>query len=122
MAERDNDSESDDNLSLGAGCLAAGVSGISGLYLATPLDQWTSSSSTASTCAGGISSAVDNESVVGGTSASSPVFAGIVAVLNQYLGSAGLGNINPMLYSLAATPANGAFTNITSGDMMFTAR
>ena len=59
---------------------------------------------------------MDNESVVGGTSASSPVFAGIVAVLNQYLGSAGLGNINPMLYSLAATPANGAFHHITSGD------
>ena len=53
---------------------------------------------------------------MGGTSASSPVFAGIVTLVNQYLGSAGLGNINPMLYSLASTPANGAFHHITSGD------
>ena len=60
---------------------------------------------------------MDNyESIVGGTSASSPVFAGIVTLVNQYLGSAGLGNINPMLYSLASTPANGAFHHITSGD------
>jgi len=88
-----------------------------GYIFCTPLDQWTSSTSTASTCAGGVSSAVDNyESVVGGTSASSPVFAGIVTLVNQYLGSAGLGNINPTLYSLAATPANGAFHHITSGD------
>ncbi len=88
-----------------------------GYIFCTPLDQWTSSSSTASTCAGGISGAVDNyESIVGGTSASSPVFAGIVTLLNQYLGGSGLGNINPTLYSLAATPANGAFHQITSGD------
>ena len=43
---------------------------------------------------------------VGGTSAGSPAFAGIVALLNQYLvkqgalGAPGLGNINPMLYRL----------------------
>ncbi len=58
---------------------------------------------------------------VGGTSASSPAFAGIVTILNQYLVSKGilakpgLGNINPNLYSLAqSTPA--AFHDITSGD------
>jgi hypothetical protein len=58
-------------------------------------------------------------SIIGGTSASSPIFAGIVALLNQYLNgpsSPGLGNINYMLYSLAATPSNGAFHRITSGD------
>jgi len=88
-----------------------------GYIFCTPLDQWTSSTSTASTCAGGISTAVDTYfSTVGGTSASSPVFAGIVTLLNQYLGGAGLGNINPMLYSLAATPANGGFHHVTSGD------
>ncbi len=54
--------------------------------------------------------------LVGGTSASSPIFAGIVTLLNQYLGgSGGLGNINPTLYTLAATPSNGAFHQITSG-------
>ncbi len=58
---------------------------------------------------------------IGGTSASSPAFAGIVALLNQYLVAAGvrakpgLGNINPTLYNLAQnTP--GVFHDITAGD------
>jgi subtilase family serine protease len=58
--------------------------------------------------------------LVGGTSAAAPSFAGMVAVLNQYLvenqvqASAGLGNINPKLYSMAG--ANLAvFHDVTSG-------
>jgi subtilase family serine protease len=54
-------------------------------------------------------------SLVGGTSASSPIFAGIVAMLNQYLGTSGLGNINPTLYTLALTPSTGAFHQVNSG-------
>ena len=55
-----------------------------------------------------------NLSVVGGTSAGVPTFAGIVALINQKKGQA-QGNINPTLYSLAATlPA--AFHDITKGD------
>jgi|HubBroStandDraft_6_1064221.scaffolds.fasta_scaffold00030_53 subtilase family serine protease len=71
-----------------------------------------------STCVSGISIAVNTyESLVGGTSASSPIFAGIVTLLNQYLGSTtGLGNINPSLYTVAASPAAGAFHQVTSGD------
>jgi uncharacterized protein (TIGR03437 family) len=60
-------------------------------------------------------------SVIGGTSAPTPAFAGVVALLNQYVIStgaqttAGLGNINPQLYSLAQTsPA--IFHDITTGD------
>jgi hypothetical protein len=89
-----------------------------GYVFCTPLDQWVSGNpSTASTCASGIATGVDTYfSIVGGTSASSPVFAGIVTLLNQYLGSSGLSNINPTLYALAATPSNGAFHQITSGD------
>jgi hypothetical protein len=80
--------------------------------------------SSASSCANGIPSAVACSggsalcSVFGGTSVASPIFAGIVTLLNQYLdgtGSQGLGNINPTLYSLAATPANLAFHPLTSG-------
>jgi subtilase family serine protease len=57
---------------------------------------------------------------VGGTSAASPSFAGIAAILNQYLVSngqakAGLGNMNPLLYSLAQNAA-GVFHDITAGD------
>lgn len=38
----------------------------------------------------------------------------MVTLLNQYLGGTGLGNINPTLYSLAATPSNGAFHSAVS--------
>ena len=58
---------------------------------------------------------------VGGTSCSSPAFAGIVALLNQYLvtkgaqSKPGLGNINPALYSLAQG-TSGAIHDVTVGD------
>jgi subtilase family serine protease len=59
---------------------------------------------------------------VGGTSASSPSFAGIVALLNQYLvnnkvqSKAGLGNINPKLYSLATSNRSTVFHDVTTGN------
>lgn len=53
------------------------------------------------------------ELVYTGTSASTPVFAGIVALLNQYEGSNGQGNINPNLYRLAQTTI---FHDITTGN------
>lgn len=72
-------------------------------------------SGSGSTCAGGIANAVDpNFSLVGGTSVSAPMFAGMVALLNQYTGSV-QGPINKMLYQTAAT-APAAFHDITSGD------
>ncbi|MDT8070842.1 MAG: S53 family peptidase [Terriglobia bacterium] len=55
-----------------------------------------------------------NLSVVGGTSAGVPTFAGIVALINQKTGQR-QGNINPALYSLASTNPS-AFHDITSGD------
>jgi subtilase family serine protease len=52
---------------------------------------------------------------VGGTSAGAPTFAGIVALLDQAVNPAGLGNINLQLYPLATnTPS--AFHDITSGN------
>lgn len=59
----------------------------------------------------------------GGTSASSPSFAGVVALLNQYLvtqgvlPAPGLGNVNPTLYRLAQTATN-VFHDITQGNNM----
>jgi uncharacterized protein (TIGR03437 family) len=56
-----------------------------------------------------------------GTSVSTPVFAGIVALLNHYLvknkvqSAPGVGNINPMLYRLAQSVPN-AFHDITVGN------
>lgn len=58
---------------------------------------------------------------VGGTSASSPAWAGIAALLNQYLvnnkvlAQPGLGNINPALYRLAQATTD-VFNDITRGD------
>jgi subtilase family serine protease len=74
-------------------------------------------SGTGSSCASGIANSVDSDfSLIGGTSVSAPVFAGIVTLLNQYVAaSGGLGNINPMLYTLA-DPANAAFHPITTGN------
>jgi uncharacterized protein (TIGR03437 family) len=52
--------------------------------------------------------------IYGGTSAATPVFAGIVLLLNEYVGANGLGNINPNLYQIASTTAN-VFHDVTSG-------
>ena len=79
-------------------------------------------SGSGSSCAPGGSAGItnalnlNNPSIIGGTSASAPVFAGIVTLLNQYLASSGgLGNVNPNLYALA-DPSNAAFNPVTTGD------
>jgi hypothetical protein len=107
-----------------------------GYVYCTPLEELatgtTDQNSPTSSCASGIASAVNGvvsgssyvvePSVVGGTSASAPVFAGLVTMLNQFLNGAsspGLGNINPKLYQLAAaTPSNGAFHQVVTGENM----
>jgi subtilase family serine protease len=54
--------------------------------------------------------------VVGGTSASSPQWAGLVAIADQIAGH-GLGQINPTLYRLAAGPKYGTyFYDVTTGN------
>ncbi len=53
---------------------------------------------------------------VGGTSASAPNFAAMLAVIEQANGGKALGNINPSLYALAAGNAGSSiFHDITSG-------
>jgi MYXO-CTERM domain-containing protein len=51
---------------------------------------------------------------IGGTSASTPSFAGVVALLNQVAGGR-LGNINPLLYKTYTTTTS-AFHDITTGN------
>lgn len=94
-----------------------------GYIFCTQLSELTGDSGTGSSCAPGGSAGItnalnlNNPSIIGGTSASTPLFAGIVTLLNQYLASSpGLGNVNPMLYSLAATPSNAVFNPVTTGD------
>jgi subtilase family serine protease len=87
-----------------------------GYIFCTPLSELGESGS-GSSCANGIATAVyPNFSLIGGTSVSAPVFAGIVTLLNQYLGKSGLGNINPTLYTLAGNTASGAFHPVTTGN------
>jgi uncharacterized protein (TIGR03437 family) len=61
--------------------------------------------------------------VYGGTSVPTPCFAGIAALLNQYLvskgASAGLGNMNPNLYVLAQTHPD-IFHDVTGGNNIVT--
>ena len=52
------------------------------------------------------------DTVIGGTSAVAPLWAGLVACLNQGLGKP-VGFLNPTLYGL--TPQSGVFRDITSG-------
>jgi hypothetical protein len=106
-----------------------------GYVYCTPVEELTTPSNGESTSScnpggpAGITAAVNglpvgdpttvSPSIVGGTSASAPIFAGLVTMLNQFLNGAsspGLGNINPKLYQLAATPANGAFHHVVTGD------
>ncbi len=53
--------------------------------------------------------------LVGGTSAGTPAFAAVVALIDQEMGSAGQGNINYVLYPMAASFPD-AFHDITTGN------
>jgi hypothetical protein len=72
-------------------------------------------------CASGAPNSTMGEAFVTGTSAATPVFAGIVALLNHWLLSKGeiqnpgLGNINPQLYSLAAVTSD-VYHDVTKGN------
>lgn len=75
---------------------------------------------TAGSCASGLPNPVVTGEVYGGTSAATPVFAGIVALLNNYLvtngniPTSGLGNINPQLYLLAEKTTD-IYHDVTQG-------
>jgi subtilase family serine protease len=74
------------------------------------------STSSTSSCVNGITNAlITYNSAFGGTSASTPVTAGMTALLNQYLGENGLGLINPQLYTLFGSNPIGVFHNINTG-------
>ncbi|HXS12693.1 MAG TPA: protease pro-enzyme activation domain-containing protein [Acidobacteriaceae bacterium] len=86
-----------------------------GYILCTDDQSFTGASSD---CAGGTVQNSNNRYILaGGTSFAAPLFAGFVAVLNQYQHTLGQGNLNPTLYSLAAQPSvyASAFHDITSG-------
>ena len=95
-----------------------------GNIICTATSELSSTGTSASSCASGISTAINTwGSIFGGTSVATPEFAGMVAIMNQYFqgtASNGLGNINPMLYKLAAkaqtaTGSNG-FNHVLTGN------
>lgn len=70
-------------------------------------------------CQGGtyFTSSTGGFSAFGGTSVSTPSFAGIVALVEQKLGGGRLGNINPYIYALAnGSSASSVFHDVTAGD------
>ncbi len=73
------------------------------------------SSSSTSSCVSGINTALTTyNSAFGGTSAPTPVAAGMTVLLNQYLRQDGLGLINPQVYEFFGT-APSVFNVIQSG-------
>lgn len=66
-------------------------------------------------CSHGFLDAQGTPNVAGGTSFGAPIFAGVLAILNQRLQAKGLGNVNPEIYALAASDYSSAFHDTTSG-------
>ena len=85
----------------------------------------TSTNVTGSCSTGFRDSTNTNLTLAGGTSFAAPIFAGMLAIINQKTNvpSQGQGNINPILYKLAANPTTyaSAFHDITTGSNACTA-
>lgn len=144
-----NDDSSSNGLSSGGGGVStltsrpswqAGVTGIpSGSYRLVPDISLTASPNNAGflycssdskstgvtgSCSKGFRDSSDTYlTVAGGTSFDVPIFAGMVAIINQKLNSTGQGVVNSTLYKLAAEPTTyaSAFHDITSGSNECTA-
>jgi hypothetical protein len=70
-------------------------------------------------CTNGLQGNNDAVTVAGGTSFAAPIFAAYIATLNHAQNSSGQGNVNPILYGLAANAGTYAsvFHDITSGSI-----
>ncbi len=83
-------------------------------YIVCTADTTFSGTSGGTTYTGQCSTTALGAFVIGGTSLGTPSFAGLLALAEQANGGGRLGNINPSLYSLAATtPA--VFNDVTTG-------
>ena len=96
-----------------------------GYLLCTAADEVGGTGTTSSCSPGGAQGIINDQTIYGyawgGTSVAAPIFAGIVTLLNQQVVASGiqttpgLGNINPMLYTLAAANStNKAFNPVTT--------
>ncbi len=82
-------------------------------YLLCTTDPTVDSSS----CSNGLRDAAGDLNTAGGTSFGAPIFAGMLAVLEQAKNEPALGNVNPTLYALASSSTTyaSAFHDITTG-------
>jgi len=71
---------------------------------------------TQGSCTNGFRDSQSYLAVAGGTSFGAPTFSGILALINQKLGSNGQANINPALYQAAISDYSNAFHDITTGN------
>jgi len=92
------------------------------LYCTSDSSSW-SSGQKASCNSGFRDSTTQDLTIGGGTSFATPIFAGLLAIVNQKENASGLGLVNPTLYTLAAnaTTYAAAFHDITSGSNKCTA-
>ena len=100
----------------GAGVPADGQRDVPDLALSSSADHDGYLICSRSSCVTGYRRSDQTLNVIGGTSAAAPTFAGIVALLDQQTNQP-QGNVNPVLYGLAAG-ASTAFHDITTGDNM----
>jgi len=94
------------------------------LYCTGDTSAWDTTNGQAASCNSGFRDATSGElTVAGGTSFAAPIFAGMLAILNQRENSTGQGVVNPILYTLAANSGTyaSAFHDITSGGNQCTA-
>ena len=92
------------------------------LYCTSDTSSWTAGQK-ASCNSGFRDSATQDLTAAGGTSFAAPIFAGMLAIINQKESSSGQGVANKTLYSLAANSSTyaSAFHDITSGGNQCTA-
>lgn len=102
----------------GMGVPADGQRDVPDLALASSADHDGYLICSRSSCVNGYRRADQNMTlnVIGGTSTAAPAFAGVVALLVQQTNQP-QGNVNPILYGLAASAPN-VFHDITTGDNM----
>jgi subtilase family serine protease len=91
------------------------------LYCTSDTTAWnTAAPAQQASCNSGFRDSATNDlTVAGGTSFSTPIFAGIIALINQKQGYAGgQGLLNPTLYTLASNSSTyaSAFHDVTSGN------
>ncbi len=88
--------------------------GHDGYIFCTADTSATGTSSSGATVTGACTSTTRGVFVAGGTSLSTPSFAGMLAIVEQANGGKRLGNLNPKLYALAASNP-GVFNDVASG-------